>query len=393
MMEQKALWGWYPAGNAWVKLQVDAAGRLVIDPTAIFEEPPTNGEMGKAATSNWSYDHWKDPYAHQDTGGKCGINVETLLANRTLTPYTDKIHQLLTPSGADRDVTLDTAAAVAGDRFVIRNNAIYSVTLRLRIYQGATLLEYVYAGCVKSFIFDGANWCGIAIGTAESTNYGDNIAIGRLSRSTGQGLAFGAAAQGYGGGVAVGRTATGSGNGLAFGTGATASSDNIALGGNSNAGSYRFSIALGHRATIRRVAETCTQIESESSISYNVTQGRWARQTVNNTPIEIFLGRLTGSRFTINAESALAFRIKVVARDNVSGDVAMYTFEGLIKRDAANNTLMSVCNKTVVYEDDAAWDCDVTADDANEAIIITVTGDDTNPTKWAAVLDGVETIF
>jgi hypothetical protein len=64
MTEQKALWGWYPAGNVWVKLQVAATGKLVIDPTAIFEEPPTNGEMEKAATSNWSFDHDADPDAH-----------------------------------------------------------------------------------------------------------------------------------------------------------------------------------------------------------------------------------------------------------------------------------------------------------------------------------------
>lgn len=62
--EQKGLWGWFPAGNVWVKMQVAATGKLVIDPTAIFEEPPTNGEMGKAATSNWSFDHNADPNAH-----------------------------------------------------------------------------------------------------------------------------------------------------------------------------------------------------------------------------------------------------------------------------------------------------------------------------------------
>jgi len=58
------LWGWYPAGKVWVKIQVDANGKLVIDPTALFEEPPTDGEMGKAATSNWSHDHAADPSAH-----------------------------------------------------------------------------------------------------------------------------------------------------------------------------------------------------------------------------------------------------------------------------------------------------------------------------------------
>jgi len=63
-MSQNSIWGWYPAGNVWVKLQVAATGKLVIDPTAIFEEPPTNGEMEKAATSNWSFDHNANVNAH-----------------------------------------------------------------------------------------------------------------------------------------------------------------------------------------------------------------------------------------------------------------------------------------------------------------------------------------
>ena len=60
----KQAWGWYPTGKIWVPMQVAATGKLVIDPTAIFEEPPTNGEMEKAATSNWSFDHDADPDAH-----------------------------------------------------------------------------------------------------------------------------------------------------------------------------------------------------------------------------------------------------------------------------------------------------------------------------------------
>ena len=47
----------------------------------------------------------------------------------------------------------------------------------------------------------------------------------------------------------------------------------------------------------------------------------------------------------------------------------------------------------VDHEDDVGWACTVTADDANEALIITVTGDGVNITQWAAVMNGVETHF
>lgn len=65
-MAQRALWGWYPAGNIWVKMQVDINGRLVLDPALLFEEPPVNGELERGATSNWCFDHDADPDAHHN---------------------------------------------------------------------------------------------------------------------------------------------------------------------------------------------------------------------------------------------------------------------------------------------------------------------------------------
>lgn len=58
------LWGWDSANSVWVKVLVNSAGKLIIDPSEIFENPPTNGETAKAPQSDWAYDHWKDPNAH-----------------------------------------------------------------------------------------------------------------------------------------------------------------------------------------------------------------------------------------------------------------------------------------------------------------------------------------
>ena len=58
------LWLWYPTGNRWVKAQGDVNGRLVVDPSDLFEDTPTDGELEKAPTSNWSYDHDADPDRH-----------------------------------------------------------------------------------------------------------------------------------------------------------------------------------------------------------------------------------------------------------------------------------------------------------------------------------------
>lgn len=71
------IWGWDATNKVWRKVLVNAEGKLIIDPTEIFEDTPTDGETGKAPTSNWAYDHKADPDAHhakdhaathQDTG-------------------------------------------------------------------------------------------------------------------------------------------------------------------------------------------------------------------------------------------------------------------------------------------------------------------------------------
>lgn len=49
--------GYDSTGEVWRNVLVDATGRLIIDPSAILEDTPTNGEVEKAPTSNWAYDH------------------------------------------------------------------------------------------------------------------------------------------------------------------------------------------------------------------------------------------------------------------------------------------------------------------------------------------------
>jgi hypothetical protein len=98
-------------------------------------------------------------------------------------------------------------------------------------------------------------------------------------------------------------------------------------------------------------------------------------------------------RCGVRASSVLSFTLQVTARDNTSGDCAVYHFKGGIKRDAAGNTTLLTTTKDVIHEDDVSWDVAVTADDTNEALMITVTGDADNTVQWAARLDGVETHF
>jgi len=58
------LYGWDAAAQVWVRLVCNSAGKLIIDPSEIFEDPPTDGQAGKAPTSNWAFDHKANASAH-----------------------------------------------------------------------------------------------------------------------------------------------------------------------------------------------------------------------------------------------------------------------------------------------------------------------------------------
>lgn len=374
------------------------------------------------------------PAAPVNVGGLYGINVETLGAGKTLTPGTDEIYQYLDEGGADRIITLATVGATVGDRFVIRHNGDYDDTHTLEVRQGATTLDKIYAAGIKEFIFDGTNWISREIGTGEddwkkinviigheaicynggvaignsavayngvavgsnSQGYGVGTAVGLSALGYTDGVAIGASARGYDFGIAIGSSARGYNFGLAIGSSSYGFDHGIAVGYHTNTNQKKYSIALGYYSGSYRVGETSVNINGDDADQENnVVQGRWEGELAGGAgATEIFCAGQANERFTIRPSSILAFDMVIVARDNVANEVARYSVhDGLIKRDGANNTVMVLCTVTVDHEDDAGWDCAVTADDANEALIITVTGDGVNITQWAAVMNGVETHF
>jgi len=395
-------------GLPWLALPIIAAVLCLSGCTNV--DPITDDIYTRGDIYVWDGGAWValTPGGEGSVGGLYGINVETLAGDKTLTPGTDEIYQYLDPGGADRIITLDTASATAGDRFVIRNMDVFSHIHYLEVKQGAAVLQTIYANDVKEFIFDGTNWEGLGIGTrgtdsstgrnlgigsnAVAYNYGTAIGAGVTANTYGAAVGYIASASNYG--VALGYYTRGYTSGVAIGYQAWGNDYGIAIGKLTNTNSKYYSIALGLYSETERYGETSINIDGESDQENNVVQGRWARATANDTPIEMFCAGVNAQRFTVRASSALAFTMKIVARDNVANEVARYSVsDGLIKRDAAGNTTMVNCTVVTDYEDDAAWDVAVTADDTNEALIITVTGDADNVVQWAAVMDGVETHF
>ncbi len=58
------LFGWESVGEDWVKVACNPSGELQIDASLILEDVPTDGELEKAPTSNWAYNHKADVAAH-----------------------------------------------------------------------------------------------------------------------------------------------------------------------------------------------------------------------------------------------------------------------------------------------------------------------------------------
>lgn len=99
-------------------------------------------------------------------------------------------------------------------------------------------------------------------------------------------------------------------------------------------------------------------------------------------------------KVVIPPQRTWGFSVMIVARQPTgggAGDSAIYKIEGGVKRDGANNTsLVGAITKTVIAEDQAAWDATVEADDAGEALAVKVTGEVDKTIHWVARIDLAE---
>ena len=116
-------------------------------------------------------------------------------------------------------------------------------------------------------------------------------------------------------------------------------------------------------------------------------------ETADDTPYELLVGE--DGVISLMDNKMNAFRVLVVASDESISEGAAYEFKGLIKKGAtaASTAIIGSVSKTVIAESDAAWDADITADTTNGALCITVTGDDTNLTRFVAFVEMVEVAF
>jgi len=89
---------------------------------------------------------------------------------------------------------------------------------------------------------------------------------------------------------------------------------------------------------------------------------------------------------TIPTDHAWAFRVMVVAGSDDMAEAAAYEFAGLIKNAGGTVSFVGVPSKTVLGEDNAAWDCDVVANNTDDRLDVTVTGAAGTSVSWSATV-------
>ena len=245
---------------------------------------------------------------------------------------------------------------------------------------------------------------------ATATTFTDVVVIGDGAASAGNdavtlGSASGAGVQS----IAIGSLSSSGISGIAIGHGATADgADSVVIGPAANATTFtgvtvigdtasatkNGSIALGSNSNTTRVNELA--INSDSATDDDFYRGSIGilNTTASVTPTELLCGGVAAERITIKADSIFTFIAIINGRDNTTGNCCAYKFEGSIKRDALNaTTLVGTPLKAILGEDLAGFDCNVTADDTNEALVFTVTAAAVNSTQWSGNVDFTETKF
>jgi hypothetical protein len=161
-------------------------------------------------------------------------------------------------------------------------------------------------------------------------------------------------------------------------------------GGQDNTVSKSYATAIGRKVAARyygAVTQAAGSISAQGDAQTSVVLLR--KQTANNTPI-VLNADGTAEHILIPNDSTFGFEATIVARDTVANESAMYTCSGVIDNNGGTVTAVAALTNTMVAEDDAGWAAVCAADDSINALTITVTGDATNLTNWAARVELVE---
>ena len=109
--------------------------------------------------------------------------------------------------------------------------------------------------------------------------------------------------------------------------------------------------------------------------------------TTDNTPTELFLDG-TSTRITLTDDTTMMFEADIVGRESTGADHCAFRLQGVIDKTNATTVIINTVNETVVAQTDDVWEVSVTADDINDAIAVTVTGNN-DTIRWTGFVKTV----
>jgi hypothetical protein len=196
-----------------------------------------------------------------------------------------------------------------------------------------------------------------------------------------------------------GGTSSGNSSVVIGGSSGTASGlSSTVLGGDTNTASGDYSTAGGRYATTRGATGATSYASGRFSSTGDAQVSRFVLRgtTTNATPSAVAADGSSlnaANQVTLPNDHAFAFKARVIAR-STTGDVAMWTIEGVIKRGASAATTAFVGTPTVtqVAADAGAstWATGAANETTNGLLQITITGAASTTIHWVAEVETVE---
>lgn len=226
---------------------------------------------------------------------------------------------------------------------------------------------------------------------ANTVSGNDAVAVGENNTVSGD----------NGAAIGIGNTVSAQAAG-AMGSGNTASAIGAMSIGNSNTASGIFSLATGNESQASRRGEHAHAngnfaTAGDSQVSRFVL----SNQTTDASGTPLYLDGTTAStRLTLPSNSTLAFHIRVIGTQTggaagTEGDIHHFTAEGTINNIGGTTAIKGAVAVTTIDNDAAAagWTVGVTADNTNDALIVTCTGEVNKNINWVAYVEAVQTIW
>ncbi len=314
--------------------------------------------------------------------------------------------------GPGTDATATSAAAFGKNAQAAGQN---SVSLGNSYSSGTDSFAAAIDNNTSSYGATAAN--SIAIGKqAKATNTGgvaigeNNIAQGDLNASAIGGK--GNTASGYYAIASGGQnnTVTGARSGILAGSGNTVSGSNsVILGGGSNTASGQHSYVFGQNSTASENYAIATGHYSKSDVKAKIAHssgnfsvagdaqgGQFVLRADTTDATATVLTSDNGAASTDNqivaaSDTCISFHGTIVGMQNGAQAYAAWEVRGLLVNDGGTTTLAN--SSTTVIQNSSSWGMALSADNTNNALAITVTGEASHNIRWVANISTSEVTY